>query len=69
MFWIVTPFNKVHIGMNSLQAQDNFLLNRYYMSSNSLLCPLPDNDIALANKGSGFLALLTKARILCSDSL
>jgi hypothetical protein len=69
MFRIVTPFNKVHIGMNSLQAQDNFLLNRCYMTSNSLLCPLPDDDIAVTNKGSGFWPLLTEARILCLDSL
>jgi len=61
MFRIVTPFNKVHIGMNSLQAQDNFLLNRYYMTSNSLLCPLPDDDdIALANEGSGFWPCLPR---------
>jgi hypothetical protein len=63
MFRIVTPFNKVHIGMNSLQAQDNFLLNRYYMTSNFLLCPLP------GQQGFWFLALLTEARILCLDSL
>jgi hypothetical protein len=35
------------------------------MTSNFLLCcPLPDDDIALANKGSGFFwALLIEARI------